>query len=268
MIKKKIISMIILTKIPETYSENLINDFDIYFNTYNLDLTKCNNITGFNLTVEKWYEIYQSLKMILKKYYVVYNDNYDLKEDVNEYGYSFILLNNKYKDKYIKDVYQIVIKSAYPQKINKLFIDGMDSNDPYFPYVFNIVYQHIRKKDFLSPVNLFINFTFGVLTINKEKYKKFSYLPKVNKDITKNVTLFYRDIMESINKKLYYYIDTDIVFLKKENIEEVSKIFENNNIEFYVEEYCSNYLFIDKKKYIEIKNNRIIKIKGLKYDYH
>lgn len=254
--------MKILEKIPETYSEELINYFNNYFNNY----TKSNLKSNFIFTIEKWYEIYEALKHIFKKYYIIYNDNYDLEtpEEV-QYGSGYCSLNNKYKDKYIKDVYEIIIKSAYPQKINKLFLDGMESNDTYFPYIFNVVYQHIDKKDFSSIVNLFINFTYGVLTINKEKYiNKFSYLPKVNKDIKKDVSLFYKNIMESIDKKLYYYIDTDSIFLKKENIDEISKIFEYNNIEFYIKEYCSNYLFIDKKKYIEIKDNKIKSIKGIR----
>lgn len=255
--------MKILEKIPENYSEDLINDFNVYFNTYN----NSNLIrTDFIINIEKWYKVYESLKNIFKKYYIIYNDNYDLETPKEvQYGGGYCLLNNNYKDKYIKDVYEIIIKSAYPQKINKLFLDGMESNDEYFPYIFNIVYQHIGKKDFPSIINLFINFTYGILTINKDKYiNEYSYLPKVNKDIKKEVSIFYKNIMESIDKKLYYYIDTDSILLKKENIEEVSKIFEYNNIEFYIKEYHSNYLFLDKKKFIEIKDNKILNIKGIK----
>lgn len=253
-----------LETIPETYSQELINDFKMYFDTILEEELKDTNILNFNFSLKKWYEIYEELKQIFQKYYIVNNDNYDLEtpEEVR-YAGGCCILNSKYKDKYIKDVNEIVIKSAYPQKINKLLLDGMESNDGYFPYVFNLVYQHIGKQDNISPINLFINFTYGVLTISKEKYdEKYPYLPRVDKDIKKDVSIFYSDIMSSIDDNLYYYIDTDTVYLHKDSVDEVFKIFDDNNIE-YVVESPSNYLFLDRKRYLKV-DGRNVKIKGLK----
>jgi len=254
-----------LETIPESYSEDLINDFNMYFNTYENDLTMCN--TGnLNTTIDKWYKMYESLKDLFKKYYIVDDDNFDLETPKEvRFGGGFCLLNSKYKDKYTKDVYEIYIKSAYPQKINKLFLGGMESDDSYFSYIFNIVFQHIGKKDYFSVINLFINFTYGVLTVSKEKYdEKYSFLPRVNKDIKKDVSLFYRDIMGTIDRKSYYYIDTDCIYLHKDSVDKISKILEDNDIEYMIEK-PSNYLFLDRKRYIKV-DNRKVKLKGLKLD--
>lgn len=259
-----------LETIPKTYSEDLINDFNMFFETYKMDDLYDYHIGNYTITANKWYEVYESLKHLFRKYYIVNDDNYDLEtpEEV-KYGGGICKLNSKYKEKYVKDVYEIFIKSAYPQKINKLFLEGMKSDDGYLPYIFNIVYQHIGKQKKSSIINLFINFTYGALTISREKYiDKLNYLPRVDKDLKKDVSIYYRDVMGSIDDNLYYYIDTDVIYTKKENIEDIVKVFKNNDIEYDIEDKCSNYLFLERKRYIEIGgkfNRQINYIKGINF---
>jgi hypothetical protein len=257
-----------LTKIPKTYFPELIKDINDFF----IKMDEKELITPNNeyFNIKKWYEIYESLIKLFKKYYIINDfDNYDMENQNYEFRYGgtgFCKLINKYKDIYIKDVYELYIVSAYPQKINKLFLEGMQSDDNYLPYIFNIMYSYIKKQNKDSFINHFINYTYGILIMTKERHEKFPYLPKVDKDIIENVSQYYKNIMSLIDEELYYYIDTDSIYLHKNNIDKVSKILDDNGIVHEIDG-CNNYLFLNKKKYLAINTHTLthtIKTKGLK----
>jgi hypothetical protein len=246
------------TRLPKKYSPELIRKFYTFFDVYE------KGYDNWYFEIDNWIEIYKGLVEIFIEYIVI-NDNPDIKFfDSSIYSGGFVRLNTIYKEKYVKDVSVICLENAYPQRINQLCLMGMKSNDGYFPYIFNIVYQHMKSKDNeidLTCIKNFINFTYGLLTIRRDKY--FKDLPIVDKDLRKEVSLYYSNILNSIDKKLYYYIDTDEIYTKADNIEKICKILENNHIKYSIERK-SNFLFLDRKKYIEIKDRKIINVRGLK----
>lgn len=199
-----------------------------------------------------WYNMFNSLKSIFEDYYIIKDNDEFNPIDSHTYEGGFVYLNNKYKEKYIKDVYEIVLKSPYPRRIDELFISGKKCSDKYLPYIFHVVLNHVDSS--INGRKFFINYTFGILSSGRLK---------VDFDVRKEVAGYYNDIWKSIDKRKYYYVDTDSIFLKEDNVDYVMSELEKHGLQ------CLSYkvgdmVFSNKKRYLTI-NGRDVKLRGLKH---
>lgn len=232
-------------------SKNLIQDFTNYFDLKN---EKFSSLEMFRIV--HWFEIFEELKHIFSKYYTVEpNNEKEVFLDYQSYPLvgAFINLVPKYKDKFVKQVYTIYIKSAYPQQMDKMFLSGMRCNDPFLPFIFHLVYRGIQKKTPLRKI--FINFLYGILCSEGSKLK-------LNQDI-KKVPQFYNNFWKKIDQKLYYSVDTDEIMCSKANIKKITDKLQEERIEFEIEEACYDVLFLAVKRHIKIRNG-VFQARGLK----
>lgn len=213
--------------------DNMLKEINNFLLKINNNIKHLSLIRKFNN--KHWDNIFDNLKIIFKKYYYINNDNYDIEFQDDGIGKPFINLNEKNKE--LSDVFTISIISAYPDRIHKLFLDGMESNDEYLPFIFHILYKFINKET--STKNVFINYIFKILL-------EMDII--VDKSIKLEVVDYYYNIMNSIDKKLYYYIDTDTIYLHKDNIDNVCNILNKYNL---------NYNINNKKKIIFYDNKKI-----------
>lgn len=234
-------------------SQKLIKDFTDYFEKKNQRFTSVEMFRAVH-----WYEIYDDLKRIFCQYYLIEKDEEQTFIVQNlSYSGGFIKLNPNYKERFVKDVRTIYIINAYPQKIDKMFVEGMKVDDPYLPFIFHLVFRAVKEKTQLRKI--FINYFYGLLISDRSKFN-------VNRNLSE-ISKYYHNVWNSIDSNLYYYIDTDFIMFNRKNQNKIIDILNNFNVEFEIEDEKYDVLFLNIKKYIKIKDGQLFKTKGLKsYD--
>lgn len=248
----KLINHVGQLKTNKTSFGRLVEDIENYlehkFKIYN-------NPDMFNSA--HWKNLLRDITMIIDNYYNIENVNsnfYDMSRI--EYNGGFVGLPDKYKDKYVKDIYEIGIKSAYPQRINNLIESNkLQFSDKYLKYIFHLLYKHVKASTLRR---LFINYTYGIVTSIKSDIRS-------NLDLRLEVSEYYNKLLRTIHDYVdYVYMDTDCVYVTKDNIENVLRILDADDIEYDVDYKPYDYLLFNKKKYVKFENYKIIKTVGIR----
>ena len=217
---------------------------------------------------DKMLDIYDDLENIYVKYdkshkeltksqITTFNNIYDnIQIDINIGG--LVLINAK--STFISNVAKISLSSLYPNIIKLFYINGKIDDCDMYSYLVenkNIIKDYLETEEEKLMFRLIINYKFGILHLQ-------------NNDSVWEITAFARQLFnEIINIDKYndiIYIDTDTIFYYN-NEDFYNKMVEFINDLFIIDnDGISTYLFLDKKKYVEIKDVNSIRMKGLCYD--
>ena len=224
-----------------SYSD-LENDFENY-------LSSVVFTSGIATSNHNWLNIYEDLRVIFTKYFTVSDEMKCEKLEIEDFFIAaFNNINKKYIKKPLTNVTQLSIIKAYPQRINNLITDDLKSTDGYFPFIFRIVYN-INKVSLAR--NFFLNYTYGYFIENKWNIN-------INKSFNETVVNFYTDIFRTIPEELYYYADTDMLFLPKKNVNIIKAYFDYNDIKYEIENNIK-LRFFGKKIYFSIDKSDKVK---------
>jgi hypothetical protein len=182
-----------------------------------------------------------------------------------------IFVNERYKLKWLENIFLIEFNTMYPNIICKLWKRGdINFNIREFGELFTFVVEH--RNEIKNHTNTkdtswllckyFINYTFGATM-----YNRFHKLAGTGRMITmgghKNVVDYTKTVFEELaenNKHNIFYIDTDVIYLDFPSQDILTKI---RSLEIpYEISMGLNGMFIEKKKYV-IQHNNTVKPKGL-----
>ena len=199
----------------------------------------------------------KSLKQLTKSQINTFNKIYEnIKIDMNSGGSVIIYA----KSTFISNVAKISLFSLYPNIIKLFYLNGKIDNCHMYSYIVenkNIINDYLETEEQKLMFRLIINYKFGILH-------------KQTNNVVYEITAFARQLFDEIILLDKYddiiYIDTDSLYYYY-NKDFYNKIFEFLNNLFIIDnEGVSTYLFLDKKKYVEIKDVNSIRMKGLQYD--
>jgi len=203
-----------------------------------------------------WYDMLQTMSAILDRYYNIEDviDDFYYNSAVT-YSGGFVALSDKYKERFIKDVYEVYIITSYPQRINKLIKENkLWFSDKKLKYIYHILYEHTNYGILRK---LFINYTYGLIISKKSKIYS-------NIDLGLEVSDYYNKLFKKISEEVdYIYIDTDTFYVKESEVEKIINLFLDNDIINYESDGPYNYIFFRKKSYIKFDRYTILRKCGI-----
>lgn len=203
-----------------------------------------------------------SYKLILefllsKKYKKIYNSDVKISHKPTYGGLCYI--NERYKNKIIKNVISIEFDNFYGQILNEK-LDSYYFNYENFPEVWRDMYNLYlvsNNGDELSLiVKKWVNYTYGLLGSGLVISSDYNILDDVISESRRILNNLLNNFKDEI-----IYIDTDRVKFKfnKKLMDTVDNIHYNKTIS-----YIDNFLLIGKKRYMEYSDNNIItKVVGI-----
>jgi len=179
---------------------------------------------------------------------------------------SKIELNPSYKELVCHNINKLSFKYFYPKIIEFLIKKNLITLENKYFYPFTYVLNNVEKihqndNKLKISINLFLNYLYGYIITNNEKFK-------INCENKENIIFFVNYVMDELYNKLglnVIYCDTDEIYYggdKKIPTYLIKEIFVDYDIPYDIEK-IDNCIFFERKKYI-IANKGDLKIYGFK----